>query len=404
MRALLIATLVTTLLVSACGGGDRPSEQPPQGQQLKLGGTTAITQNVMNVPDYRGRYTIQKTDSGYSITNADTKVQTLAASTLKRIQFADVSLALDIDTSGKIYRLYQAAFNRKPDINGLGFWLDYADRGHALIDIAHYFLQSSEFQQLFGTAPNDQDFVTKLYNNVLHRAPDAGGLQFWLSALKAGTSREEALVYFSEGVENVAQAAAQIKDGILYVQPGTAYQPSADVGADQQATIGALIVLDGRNSSDANGDKLSFSWSLSKPAGSNAILNISNDGRSSFIADVAGPYTAELRVNDGQQFSNSDFATILISVPANQNISDTGLFKCSDITHIAAVQLFLQGHTYLDRDHDGKPCEATDISVEAISTPIITPVTPTAPSIGQCWVNGYYRKNGTYVKGYWRRC
>lgn len=43
-------------------------------------------------------------------------------------------------------------------------------------------------------------------------------------------------------------------------------------------------------------------------------------------------------------------------------------------------------------------------------TPTTAPVsTPTAPASsdprpGQCYVNGYYRKDGTYVHGYWRRC
>jgi hypothetical protein len=89
--------------------------------------------------------------------------------------------------------------------------------------------------------------------------------------------------------------------------------------------------------------------------------------------------------------------------PAVPPIADTGIYKCSAITHETAILLYLQGHTYLDRDHDGKPCESTDITLEApVYVPPTTP--PSTPSTGMCWVNGYTRKNGTHVNGYWRRC
>ena len=404
MRALVSTILVSTLLITACGGGSAPPGTTKQSARPTQGAAAIVNPNILTLSDYRSRYDIQKDSTGFNIKKSDTDVQTNADLSLKRIHFADISLALDIENSGKIYRLYQAAFNRKPDINGMGFWLGFADSGHPLNEIARYFIQSAEFQQLVGIAPNDQDFITKLYNNVLHRAPDAGGLQFWLNALKSGTSREQALVYFSESDENVSQIAPLISTGILYVQAGISYKPIANAGENQTSTTGNTIYLDGSGSSDANGDKLSFIWTLSKPSASYAQLSTIEGSKSSFKADVAGTYTATLIVYDGTQYSESDSVTIQIAVPASQNITDTGIYKCSNISHALALQLFLQGHTYLDRDHDGKPCEATDISAETTLSPTIPPIVPTTPSTGQCWVNGYYRKNGTYVNGYWRRC
>lgn len=46
-------------------------------------------------------------------------------------------------------------------------------------------------------------------------------------------------------------------------------------------------------------------------------------------------------------------------------------------------------------------------SLTAEPTPATSPAAspaPAVPSSGKCWVNGYYRKNGTYVSGYWRSC
>jgi hypothetical protein len=74
-------------------------------------------------------------------------------------------------------------------------------------------------------------------------------------------------------------------------------------------------VLDASASSDANGDPLSYLWSLtSKPAGSAAALSSSNSLNSSFVADIAGTYLATLRVNDGS-LSSSAVSKTITAVP-----------------------------------------------------------------------------------------
>jgi hypothetical protein len=67
---------------------------------------------------------------------------------------------------------------------------------------AQGFLGSAEFQARFGGAgtPNAA-FVDQLYQNVLGRAGDAAGRDFWNGALNAGTSRADVLVAFSENAE-----------------------------------------------------------------------------------------------------------------------------------------------------------------------------------------------------------
>jgi hypothetical protein len=97
--------------------------------------------------------------------------------------------------------------------------------------------------------------------------------------------------------------------------------------------------------------------------------------------------------------------------PGTTLFADTGRYRCSSLTSAEAYALYLQGHTYLDRDHDGKPCEANDFTVEntIYSVPITSTTTTTSPSTststsGQCYVNGYYRSDGTYVEGYYRSC
>jgi hypothetical protein len=148
-------------------------------------------------------------------------VDTLHGSTtvlanVERLQFSDKTVALDIGgNAGESYRLYQAAFNRTPDKAGLGFWIDAMDGGQSLKDVAANFIGSAEFHQLYGDHPNDAQYVEALYQNVLHRAPDAAGYDFWLHALQLAP-RAEVLVNFSESAENQTQVIGAIANGIEF--------------------------------------------------------------------------------------------------------------------------------------------------------------------------------------------
>ena len=76
--------------------------------------------------------------------------------------------------------------------------------------------------------------------------------------------------------------------------------PVADAGPDQGGKApGSLITLNGSGSSDANGDPLTYSWSLTTPPGSAAVLVGATSVSPTFIVDLAGTYTAQLIVNDG---------------------------------------------------------------------------------------------------------
>jgi hypothetical protein len=89
--------------------------------------------------------------------------------------------------------------------------------------------------------------------------------------------------------------------------------PVANAGAPQTVRTGATVNLDGNGSSDADGDPLSFEWSLTAvPAGSGASLDQPSSPTPRFTADVAGDYVAQLIVNDGRAASAP--ATVLITV------------------------------------------------------------------------------------------
>ena len=86
--------------------------------------------------------------------------------------------------------------------------------------------------------------------------------------------------------------------------------PVADAGLDQTVDVGDTVTLDGSGSTDADSDPLTYSWVLSVPGGSGAVLSDTAAVGPNFVPDVAGTYTATLIVNDGTDDSAPDDAVI----------------------------------------------------------------------------------------------
>ncbi len=96
--------------------------------------------------------------------------------------------------------------------------------------------------------------------------------------------------------------------------------PVAHAGTDQNVLVGDLVTLDGILSSDANGDTITYQWTLGVPTGSFAVLTKATSVNPEFTADVAGIYTAQLIVNDG--LVDSVFvASVTITAQAPLDIS-----------------------------------------------------------------------------------
>lgn len=137
---------------------------------------------------------------------------------IERIQFSDTGYSYQGDiNSAQAYRIYQAALNRTPDSAGLGYWIKQIDKGAQLSDIAQGFMQSQEFKNMYGANPANSEMVQKFYQNVLHRAPDAGGLQYWTSILdNQHANGAQVLASFSESAENQAALIGVIDAGFSF--------------------------------------------------------------------------------------------------------------------------------------------------------------------------------------------
>ncbi len=113
-------------------------------------------------------------------------------------------------------RMYQAALNRAPDDLGLSFWSNKLQAGIAPETVAQGFTDSNEFKQLYGTL-NATDFVRQLYANVLNRAPDAPGLEFWVGQLNGGATHQHVLIGFSDSTENHIKTASITHDAWVFL-------------------------------------------------------------------------------------------------------------------------------------------------------------------------------------------
>ena len=162
-----------------------------------------------------GSYSVVRSGSAITVSGLDGIDQ---LSNVERLGFSDKRIAFDTDgTAGQAYRLYQAAFDRAPDLGGLGFWISTLDAGWGLKDVAKNFLASPEFSARYGSLDNTQ-YITALYNNVLHRAPEAAGFAYHSEALASGSvDRAQLLINFSESAENQAALIGVIANGMTYI-------------------------------------------------------------------------------------------------------------------------------------------------------------------------------------------
>lgn len=104
--------------------------------------------------------------------------------------------------------------------------------------------------------------------------------------------------------------------------------PIADAGDDIEVPLdlAGTIALRGGNSSDPDGDPLTYQWTLnSQPEGSSARLNNANEMNASITPDREGIYEISLTVNDGNYPPVRDEISITILEPlGSPPVADAG--------------------------------------------------------------------------------
>lgn len=201
-------------------------------------------------------------------------------------------------------------------------------------------------------------------------------------------------------------------------------KPTADAGIDSFAGVNKEFELDGSASSDADGDSLTYKWSIrSAPTDSAAKLDDATVVKPKITFDKTGKYIFELIVNDGTDDSATDSVSIEVIddfdlVPAatkidpakgsigtqpSVTITGTGFSKqavvlfdgsavsTNDVqvkseTEIVA-KLDLAGRSAKDypvviRNPNGKKSQPLSFKVVELPTPTLTSMSPTSGITG----------------------
>lgn len=146
---------------------------------------------------------------------------------IEALRFREGTLVFDVNgAASQVTRMYDTVLQRLPDAAGLDLWVDQLTSGtSSLKDVANGFLNSAEFHALTGSLSN-ADYVEYLYNTALGRPSDAAGKAHWVGQLDSGAAdRADLLIGFSESQEHRNMTAEVIARG--YFDTDDAYQAVA---------------------------------------------------------------------------------------------------------------------------------------------------------------------------------
>lgn len=182
--------------------------------------------DISGYRDARGQYTVSSSEG--TVTVAYNGVGRDGVDTLQgieRVEFSDGYLAFDnsqTDIAGRAYLVYRAAFDRAPDAQGLGYWINELEVGKDYGSVvAASFIISDEFVRTYGSNVSNARFIELVYMNVLDRMPDQAGYDYWLnnssSGLNNGYARSNLLASFAVSNENYAAVSPTLTDGMWYI-------------------------------------------------------------------------------------------------------------------------------------------------------------------------------------------
>ena len=179
---------------------------------------------------------------------------------------------------------------------------------------------------LDGTASTDADLDGLSYTWSLISKPSSSN-----ATLSSTTSPKPT---FTPDVAGTYVASLVVSDGkdrsptavVTVIASSANSAPVANAGAAQSVSTAAVVTLNGTGSTDANGDTLTYRWTLtSKPTSSTAALSSATVASPTFTADLAGSYVASLVVNDSKVDStNTSTVTITASAANSAPVANAG--------------------------------------------------------------------------------
>ena len=109
-----------------------------------------------------------------------------------------------------VAQTYIGLLGRDADYDGFRNWLSWLENGGTQLGIVDAFLNSAEFQNTFGSNLTDTQFVTIMYQDILLRQPDSGGLNAWVGQLSSeAMTRDQVALGFLQSAEFAGLTSTQ---------------------------------------------------------------------------------------------------------------------------------------------------------------------------------------------------
>ena len=133
----------------------------------------------------------------------------------------------------RISELYQTVFQRSADGAGRAYWLDQIRRGLPLESVGVEFYRSGEYFTRSGGT--NRAWIEALYDDLLGRTADGGGVSYWLGQLAAGQPRSAVSANFYRSNESRRDRAGSLHEDVLGSRLA---DPGLQQWADRLAFVG----------------------------------------------------------------------------------------------------------------------------------------------------------------------
>lgn len=166
----------------------------------------------------RDQYSIALQADGSYVVRSLVDTGTVATLTnVERLSFDNQLIALDSTTAtGRMAELYTLALGRNPEESGLDFYINANNQGITTEQLVLSFVSSPEFVALHGSQ-DDGTFLTQLYQAAFDRAPDADGLAFYMQHLAqnpGAAGQASVIANFIDSSELAIKLAGLVNQGV----------------------------------------------------------------------------------------------------------------------------------------------------------------------------------------------
>ncbi|MES2183841.1 MAG: SwmB domain-containing protein [Pseudomonadota bacterium] len=188
---------------------------PVSGSDTVTGGSGRDT--VVIAGSSAGYTLAHNTDGSFTLQSVSDAGTVVKMTGVERLVFNNQTLALDVTPVAlQVDGLYKLALGRDPEDAGLAYYVAAAAQGVTVAQMATGFVASAEFAKAYGSL-GDAAFVTQLYANAFNRAPDSGGMAFYLDLLAhlpGAAGRAALLADFVSSQEETVKLAGLADHGI----------------------------------------------------------------------------------------------------------------------------------------------------------------------------------------------